>query len=171
MFGIRGLDLFGAIHAGVGLASLLLGLAVVMVLKGTARHRRLGGFYAAAMLLLNGTALAIYDLFGGFGVFHVLAIISLATLAAGVVPVWLRPPQWLDIHARCMSWSYAGLVAAFFAEIGARLPGVGLVIGVVVPTLAVTLVAAALIHIRVPRLIDDHLRQRGQVLECRAHVT
>jgi uncharacterized protein (DUF2141 family)/uncharacterized membrane protein len=154
MFGIRGLDSFGAIHAGFGLASLLLGLAVVVMQKGTPWHRRVGLLYAAAMLLLNGTALAIYDLFGGFGPFHVLALVSLATLAAGVVPVWLRRPrEWLDIHARCMSWSYAGLVAAFFAEIGARLPSVGLVTGVLVPTMAVMLAAAVFIHVRVPRVV------------------
>jgi uncharacterized membrane protein len=154
MFGIRGLDSFGAIHAGFGIAGLLLGLAVVVLPKGTAWHRRVGLLYAAAMLLLNATALAIYDLFGGFGAFHILALVSLATLAAGVLPVWLRRPrEWLDIHARCMSWSYAGLVAAFFAEIGARLPGVGFVTGVLVPTVVVTLIAAILIHVRVPRVV------------------
>jgi uncharacterized membrane protein len=154
MFGVRGLDSFGAIHAGFGIAGLLLGLAVVAMRKGTTWHRRTGLLYAAAMLLLNATALAIYDLFGGFGPFHILALVSLATLAAGVMPVWLRRPrEWLDVHARCMSWSYAGLVAAFFAEIGVRLPGVGFVAGVVVPTVSVTLVAAVFIHVRVPRII------------------
>jgi len=154
MFGIRGLDSFGAIHAGFGIAGLLLGLAVVVLQKGTAWHRRVGLLYAAAMLLLNATALAIYDLFGGFGPFHILALVSLATLAAGVLPVWLRRPrEWLDIHARCMSWSYAGLVAAFFAEIGARLPGVGFVTGVLVPTVVVTMIAAVFIHVRVPRVV------------------
>src|SRR5688500_1019151 len=154
MLGIRGLDSFGAIHAGFGIAGLLLGLAVVLMQKGTAWHRRVGLLYAAAMLLLNATALAIYDLFGGFGPFHILALVSLATLTAGVMPVWLRRPrEWLDIHARCMSWSYAGLVAAFFAEIGARLPGVAFLTGVTVPSVAVMLAAAAIIHWRVPRVV------------------
>lgn len=154
MFGIPGLDSFGAIHAGFGIAGLLLGLAVVVLQKGTAWHRRFGLLYAAAMVLLNATALAIYDLFGRFGPFHILALVSLATLGAGVIPVWLRRPrEWLDIHARCMSWSYAGLVAAFFAEIGARLPGVGFVTGVLVPTVAVTLIAAVFIHLRVRHIV------------------
>ena len=154
MFGIPGLDAFGAVHAGFGLVALVLGLGVILLEKGTAAHRRAGLLYAAAMLLLNATALAIYDLFGGFGVFHVLALVSLATLAAGIVPVWLRRPrEWMELHARCMSWSYAGLVAAFFAEIGARVPGVEFATGVIVPTAAVMLAAAMLIHRRVPRIV------------------
>lgn len=153
MLGIHGLDPFGAMHAALGLLALMLGLGVILLRKGTAWHRRVGLLYAATMLLLNATALAIYDLFGGFGPFHALAILSLATLAAALVPVWLRPRHWLEIHARCMSWSYAGLVAAFFGEIGARLPGVGLAAGTIVPTVAVMIVAAVLIHTRVPAIV------------------
>src|SRR5688500_19000433 len=82
MFGIRGLDSFGLIHAGFGIIALVLGLVVVVLQKGTAWHRRAGLLYAAAMLLLNGTALAIYDLFGGFGPFHIVALVSLEPTAS-----------------------------------------------------------------------------------------
>jgi uncharacterized protein (DUF2141 family)/uncharacterized membrane protein len=154
MVDICGLDPLGAVHASLGLLAVTLGLAVVAMRKGTAAHRRAGLLYAIVMVLLNATALMIYDLFGGFGPFHVLALVSLATVSAGVVPVWLRRPRgWLDLHARFMSWSYAGLVAALFSEIGARVPGVGFTTGVVVPTAAVMLVAALLIHRRIPGLI------------------
>jgi uncharacterized protein (DUF2141 family) len=53
-----------------------------------------------------------------------------------------------------MSWSYAGLIAAFFSEIGTRVPGVGFTTGVLVPTTAVMLAAALLIHRRIPVLIS-----------------
>jgi hypothetical protein len=106
------------------------------------------------MVLLNATALMIYNLFGRFGPFHALALVSLATVTAGVVPVWLRRPRaWLELHARFMSWSYGGLVAAFFSEIGTRVPGVGFTTGVLVPTAVVMLAAALLIHRRIPALI------------------
>ena len=155
MFGIPGLDPFGAVHAVFGLAALALGAGVLLMQKGTTRHRRVGQCYAAAMVLLNGTALAIYDLFGGFGVFHVLALVSLATLVAGLLPVWLRRPrEWLEIHARCMCWSYLGLLAAFFGEIGARVPGVDFATGVIVPGAVVMLAGAALMRARLPRLVD-----------------
>jgi uncharacterized membrane protein len=153
MVGIQGLDPLGVVHASLGLLAVALGLAVVAMRKGTAAHRRAGLLYAIVMVLLNATALMIYELFGGFGPFHVLALVSLATVTAGVVPVWFRPRGWLDLHARFMSWSYAGLVAALFSEIGARLPGVGFTTGVVVPTAAVMLVASFLIHRRIPGLI------------------
>jgi hypothetical protein len=43
------------------------------------------------MALLNGTPLAIYRLSGSVGPFHVAALFSLATVAAGVaVPVAAR---------------------------------------------------------------------------------
>jgi uncharacterized protein (DUF2141 family)/uncharacterized membrane protein len=154
MAGIRGLDPIGAVHASLGLLAVTLGLAVVAMRKGTAAHRRAGLLYAIVLVLLNATALMIYDLFGRFGPFHILALVSLATVSAGVVPVWLRRPRgWLDLHARFMSWSYAGLVAAVFSEIGVRVPGVGFTTGVIVPTAAVMLAAALLIHRRLPGLI------------------
>jgi uncharacterized membrane protein len=153
MLGIRGLDPFGLVHGVFGLASVALGLAVVLLPKGTRVHRRLGFAYALAMLALNVTALFIYDLFGRFGPFHWLALLSLATLAGGMIPAWLRRPGWLDVHARFMAWSYAGVVAAFAAEIGARIPGVRFVDGVVWPTIGVMAVSGILIHSRVPRLI------------------
>lgn len=154
MLGIRGLDLFGVFHASLGLAAVVLGLVVVLRRKGGRSHRRMGTAYVLSMVLLNVTALFIYDLFGRFGPFHWLALLSLVTTFAGFVPAYLRCPSgWLDIHARCMSWSYAGLVAAFAAEIGARIPGVRFVDGVVWPGLAVMAVSAVLIHSRVPRLV------------------
>ena len=157
MFGIPGLDAGGLVHATIGVAALLLGLPVLLLRKGTAVHRRLGLLYVLSMVLLNVTALSIYDLFGRFGIFHWLAILSLATVSAGVLHVWLRWParSWMELHAQLMSWSYAGLVAAFFAEIGARVPGVGFATGVIVPTIAVTAIAAVLIHRGVPRIIKE----------------
>lgn len=154
MLGIRGLDLVGAAHMAFGLAAVVLGLAVVLMEKGSAAHRRVGMTYVLTMLLLNGTALLIYDLWGRWGPFHNLALVSLATILCGIAPAWLRRPQpWLRLHATFMSWSYAGLLAAFFSEIGTRLPGVGHVSGVIVPSAVVMGVAAVLIYTQVPRIV------------------
>ena len=90
MFGIRGLDPFGLVHALLGVAALILGLAVLLRRKGTRGHRRLGQAYVLTMALLNVTALMIYDLYGRFGPFHVASLISLATVGGGFVPVYLR---------------------------------------------------------------------------------
>jgi uncharacterized membrane protein len=163
MFGIRGLDPFGLVHAAFGMASVVLGLGVVLLRKGTLLHRRVGLLYAASMFLLNVTALAIYDLFGGFGPFHALALVSLATTGAGVAHAWLQRPRatWMEMHARWMSWSYAGVVAAFVAEIATRLPGVDFLAGVLVPTALITAGAGILIHRSVPRTLAHLTGQRS----------
>lgn len=154
MFGIHGLDALGLVHALFGIASLLLGLAVVITPKGTPVHRRIGQYYAVNMLMLNVTALAIYDLSGRFNGFHVLALISLATIGAGLVPVWTRRPEpgWLERHRRFMSWSFAGVVSAFIMEITHRVPQLGTAV-TIAAMLVVMTAAAILIEIRVPRVL------------------
>lgn len=155
MFGIRGLDAFGLVHALFGLASVALGFVVVLLPKGRAAHRRAGLLYTLSLVMLNITALFIYDLFGGFGPFHGLALLSLATVAAGIVPLWRRhPADWLDRHAHFMCWSYAGVLAAFAAEIAVRVPGVDFAAATIVPTVVVVVVAAVLIHGRVPAILE-----------------
>ena len=49
-----------------------------------------------------------------FGVFHALAVASLVTIAVGLSPLILgkRSDTVIATHAYCMTWSYAGLVAA-----------------------------------------------------------
>ena len=155
MFGILGLDPFGLVHALLGVAALILGLALLLRRKGTRVHRRIGQGYVLSMLLLNITALMIYDLYAGFGPFHVAAVISLATVGAGFIPVYLRRPRasWLQLHAIFMCWSYVGLLAAFVSEVAVRVPGVGLGFAVVAATMVVVAGGAVLIHTQVPRIL------------------
>jgi uncharacterized membrane protein len=155
MLGIPGLDPFGLLHALFGLGALLLGLGVVLRRKGTAIHRRIGYAYVATMLLLNASALAIYDLYGGFGPFHVAALVSVATVGAALIPAITRRPKtgWLRLHAELMAWSYVGLVSAFFAEIAVRLPGVGVAAGAASATAIGVAGGAALIYRLLPRAV------------------
>lgn len=160
MFGIRGLDGFGLAHAAIGIVALLLGFTVVLLRKGTAVHRKVGLAYVGTMLMLNLTALWIYDLTGRFGPFHVAALISLATLAAGYIAVRMRrrSPDAIAVHGILMSWSYVGLIAAFFAELAVRVPGVGFSFGVLAATATAVLGGALLIHTRVPAIARALLR-------------
>ena len=155
MIGIRGLDGFGLIHVFFGLAAMALGLLVVIGTKGTRRHRLIGRGYVAAMILLNATALMIYDLSGRFGPFHVAALISLATLSAGFVPAFLRRPRvgWMPLHGTFMSWSYVGLLAAFLSEVATRVPGMDFGVGVIAATVIVVAGGVVLIHTRVPKIL------------------
>ena len=130
------MDALGWTHTVFGVVALIAGTAVVLMQKGTRIHRTLGHIYFNSMLALNISALFIYNLFGQFGPFHWLALISLVIMMAGFIPVMLRRPEkrWVEYHAGFISGSYVGLVAAFAAEITSRLPGTedsfGLVVGV-----------------------------------------
>jgi uncharacterized membrane protein len=117
------MDLFGLVHTACAVAALLLGPAVFLRRKGDRWHRRLGYAYVASMAALNGTAFALYDLFGGWGPFHWAAVASFATLLMGFVPAYRRrPANWLAWHYVGMCWSYVGLAAAAAAEFFTRVP-------------------------------------------------
>lgn len=145
----------GWTHLVFALIALLAGATVLLTPKGTRLHLTLGHVYATSMLGLNVTALLIYHLTGRFNVFHALALVSLVSLALGLGPVLLRRPRhgWLARHARFISGSYVGLVAAAAAEVAARVPIPGWRFGpaVALATLTVTLVGVYLIQHRLPR--------------------
>jgi uncharacterized membrane protein len=115
----------GWVHTVSAVAALVSGAAVLVRRKGTRAHRRLGCVYVGSVVVLNATALLVYRLFGGFGPFHVAALLSLATIAGGVLPAVRRRPagRWVERHYWWMTFSYVGLVAAAASEAATRLPG------------------------------------------------
>jgi uncharacterized membrane protein len=121
----------GLIHLVSAVVAVLAGTLVLAQPKGTRLHRRWGYVYVTAMLVLNGTAFGIYRLFGGWGIFHYAATLSLLSLAMGFLPAWLRMQGWKRWHVAGMYWSVIGLYAALVSEIVTRIPGVnfGLMVG------------------------------------------
>ncbi len=150
------LDFLGGLHTLIGFLAIGFGAAVFPAVKGGSVHRRMGRLYAWSMFGLNGTALMIYDLFGGFGPFHVAALISLATLIAGLWPLRRRTPGWLQRHAIFMCWSYVGLIAATAAEIASRIPGWDFGPSVVASSLATILVGGLWIHTRIGSVLRGY---------------
>jgi uncharacterized membrane protein len=114
----------GWVHTVLAIMALATGAWNLLRPKGTTLHRWTGRAFAMAMLGLNVSALTIYRLTGRFEMFHALALLSLATLAVGIVPVLLRRPHrhWLNWHYFGISIAYAGLVAAFGSELLVRVP-------------------------------------------------
>jgi uncharacterized membrane protein len=108
-------------HATAAMIALAAGLFVVLWRKGRATHRLAGLLYVFAMLVTNISALTIYRLTGHFGMFHALALLSLACTLAGLAMPLLRPQGWLGLHVRWMGWSYLGLLAAALNESVVRL--------------------------------------------------
>ena len=169
----------GWAHTATAVVALASGAAVLVAAKGTMRHRQLGWIYAASMLGLNGTALFIYRLFGGFGPFHAFAIVSLVGVlcgtASGIMVRRHRRARELDARARAieyhyawMTWSYVGLVAAALSEVATRLPifrpqpgtGIGFGIGVALATLLVVVIGARLIRTRRAQLLAPYRHGR-----------
>ncbi len=114
----------GLIHLLSCLLALLAGTSILLLAKGSVTHKRIGYVYGISMLIVNGTAFGLYQLFGKFGPFHFAALISLATLLAGMVPVLFRTKSWLRFHLSFMYYSVIGLYAAFASEIIVRIPGI-----------------------------------------------
>lgn len=113
----------GTFHLIVSIIAMISGMMVLCKPKGTKGHKQVGYLYVVAMLLVNLTAFMIYRLFGGFGIFHFFAIVSLLTLLAGMYPILKRKgKQYLFRHFNYMYWSVVGLYCAFCAEVLTRVP-------------------------------------------------
>lgn len=112
----------GFIHTASALLAMVTGALVIVNPKMGTLHKRLGYGYVVSMLLLNSTAFQIYHLFGRFGPFHILAIMSLICVLGGIIPALARQHvrNWLHWHYYFMTWSVVGLYAAFWAELFTR---------------------------------------------------
>ncbi len=108
----------GLVHLLSALLAMVAGAIVLLNTKGGLLHQRVGYVYVALMVVLNVTAFMIYHLFGKFGPFHVLALVSMGSIVGGMVPVLLRQRigGWIYWHYYFMNWSVVGLYAAFWAE-------------------------------------------------------
>jgi uncharacterized membrane protein len=139
----------GIAHVIFGFTSLVLGVGIFSLTKGTALHRAVGALYVLSMFGLNVTALTIYRVFGGFGVFHIFSLINIVLLLAGFSAVLLQRPRkkWLRYHYYFIGWSYVGLWAATVSEVITRVPGWLFAVAVAVPTIAVTLLGGAWVQL------------------------
>ena len=114
----------GQSHLVTALVALASGAWVLWARKGTRLHVRSGYVYLVSMVLLNGTALAKYDLTGGFNMFHAAAFGSSLTLAGAFAAAMIyrrtRDRRAIAAHGHLMIWSYFGLFAALVAEVVTR---------------------------------------------------
>ena len=147
--------MLGTAHVALAIAALIIGAAVAFLPKGGRRHRTLGYFYAISLLLVNVSALSVYEEAVGMGPFHILAVISLLTLISGFIPAFLRRPvsSWLYLHAYFMSWSYVGLVAAGVAQIITMSSSLSAWVAVGLPSILVVIIGGVLIHTRIPKIL------------------
>lgn len=74
----------GWFHTILGVAAVLSGFYTIIKYRVIALEHRSGKLYALLTLIVAGTALGIYNQ-GGFGIAHILAVLTLAALACGVI--------------------------------------------------------------------------------------
>jgi uncharacterized membrane protein len=148
-------------HVGAAVSALLAGAAVLLLPKGTRTHRVIGTAYVAAIVLVNVAALSLHRE-NTFGVFHALAVASLVTIAVGVSPLLLgkRSPMVLATHAYCMTWSYAGLVAAGCGQLTVAIGHDDVAWVVPVAIGAVLCISGGAIFAGVPSTLDRMLAER-----------
>lgn len=120
---ILGFSPLGVVHVGFAVLALWLGARVLMRRKGTGRHKRQGRWFAASLVAVNGAGLLVHQDTPGYGPFHLLAIVSLGTLAGGVMMARTAGSTRARVlnHAYFMCWAYAGLVAAGIGQAAAAL--------------------------------------------------
>lgn len=147
--------MLGIVHIVLAIAAIAIGAAMFLRKKGGRLHRGLGYAYTVALLLVNLSALSVYEDSGGPGPFHVLALISLATLSAGFFPALLRLPGngWIHRHAYFMSWSYVGLVAAGVGQMTLKASDLPAIVAVGLPSVVVVLLGGFLTHRLVPEAL------------------
>lgn len=157
------MDYLGWFHFTSALLAIGAGAVVVCRRKGTRFHRWWGRLYFAAMLVVNLSALAIYELWGRFGPFHAAALFSLLSVLMGVQAAWRRNPveHWRQAHAYWMCWSYAGLLAAAVSETATRYLEFDFGWTVAAATAAVLVVSAWVIQRKLPPLFAAQGRPPG----------
>lgn len=112
------------VHFAAALVALPLGLQQLLGDKGTPTHRRNGYIYVVAMLLALISALASFRPGTPFLPFHILAIVGLFSLTAGMLALrrWLRDRNPADLrrHKIDMGYSWLGLGMAGVSQIASN---------------------------------------------------
>ena len=108
------MTLLGLVHIILMIGALGLGVSVFLLPKGTRQHKRLGRIFFAGMLISNVVVLGIYEDSKQLGTFHILAVISLASLVGAIALVRMPGANTRRrfAHGHMMLWSYGGVVAA-----------------------------------------------------------
>jgi len=112
----------GWIHSLACLVALAAGAFVFVTPKGTRQHRQVGATFIISQIVLNVTALGIYQL-GQFFFPHVLAIITLVLIAVGWGAGRLirHHGSWRFVHLSFMILSYYMLIGGGVNEVYLRI--------------------------------------------------
>ncbi len=113
------------LHTASAILAILSGLAILMLRKGTTKHRRIGKVYVTsivAMCFLSWFIRKIND--GAFSIFHLISIQTLLFVTAGLAFLRLRAStrHWYVWRLRFMLYSYVTLVVTGITQAFEYLP-------------------------------------------------
>ena len=125
----------GSFHLVAAVIGLLTGAYLLLALKGTIFHKRLGYVFSGALIVVNISALFIYDFNAGKpSIFHYLIFVSMFCLIYGLYPMFQKPakPGRYRKHIKGMIGAALGLWAAgapeyFVRELAQGLSGAQLI--------------------------------------------
>ncbi len=120
---------FGWVHFTTSLVGLVTGAYILLAKKGTKIHKKIGYVFAVSLVLVNASALFIYDFNNGqISIFHYLIPVSLIFLIYGMSPMLRkrRKPNWRNKHIVGMNGAALGLWAAGATEYFVRELSAGL---------------------------------------------
>ncbi len=109
----------GGIHVTTSVIGLVTGAYILLAKKGTGIHKKTGYVFALALLIVNISALFIYDFNQGkMSVFHYLIPVSLIFLLYGLYPMLKKAEKKprLNRHIIGMNGAALGLWAAGATE-------------------------------------------------------
>lgn len=122
-------------HTAAAILAILSGLAILMLRKGTARHRLIGKVYVASIVSMSILSWFIREINdGAFSIFHLISIQTLLLVAAGLACLRWRASlaQWYVWHLRFMLYSYVTLIVTGIAQAFEYLPFTSDVVNAVV---------------------------------------
>ncbi len=111
------------VHAFCGLFALGSGCVLFFHPKRNQLHKRLGRYYAAALITVDVTSWLLYFMRGSaLTAFHFLALANLFVLGWGIGAAVFRRPKgkWYRYHYYLIAWSYVGLISATLVEFAVK---------------------------------------------------
>ncbi|AZO81483.1 MULTISPECIES: DUF2306 domain-containing protein [unclassified Bosea (in: a-proteobacteria)] len=96
------------VHVLSALISLAAGLTVLVLRKGTARHRLIGWVFVVAMALTAASS-AFITSNGRYSAIHLLSVLTIVNLPYAII---MRRRGNIVAHRSAMLWLFAGLVVA-----------------------------------------------------------
>jgi arsenite methyltransferase len=123
-------------HTAACLVAMAAFFPLILVRKGSARHRALGRVYATAYAIVCITGLGIYRLHKFFFP-HWLAVGGLAVLAIGYLAARYKPRGWRGIHLIAMLLSASNLFGGAITEAFLRVKALQAIGGITSPWLGV----------------------------------